>query len=218
MKLKDIKLPDKFWRRFFMALIGVIICSFSVGFYRLSEFGTDPYQCLAAGISEHVPISFGNTLTIMNCLLLVEVFILSRKYLGVATLMTVFLTGYIVDFSVWALKLLPFAMTMPVRIIYLIIGVVVMCLASSLYITSALGVSAYDAQALMITDKTKFPFRIVRICTDAVCVTGGFLLGATVGAGTLIAALFMGPLIDLFNRKLSIPLLNGELGKKRARG
>ena len=45
--------------------------------------------------------------SLMNVLLLIEVFFISRKYLGVATLMTVFMTGYIVDFSVWALQVLP---------------------------------------------------------------------------------------------------------------
>ena len=202
------KIDRRLLRRVFMAFLGVVVCSFSVGFYRLSNFGTDPYQCFCGGLSNYIPIGFGNVMMLMNCLLLVEVFFLRRKYIGIATLMTVFMTGYIVDFSEWLLKMLPWEMTMPIRIVYLIIGVVVMCFASAFYITSALGVSAYDAQALMISENPKLPFRIVRICTDAVCVFIGWRLGAPVGIGTLIAALFMGPLIDLFNRKVAIPFLN----------
>ena len=83
-----------------------------------------------------------------------------------------------------------------------------MCFASSLYITSNLGVSAYDAQALMLSDTGKIQFRFVRIGTDLVCVAAGFALGATVGVGTLVTAFFMGPLIDFFNRKIARPMLN----------
>ena len=53
-------------RRIFMAFWGVVICSFSVGFYRLSAFGTDPYQCLAEGVSNKVPLGFGNVLTLWS--------------------------------------------------------------------------------------------------------------------------------------------------------
>ena len=195
-------------RRILMAFVGVMLCSFAVGFFRLSDFGTDPYQCLAAGISNVVPIGFGNTLMLLNCVLLAEVFILKKSYIGIATLFSVFLTGYVVEFSEWVLGLTGIEMTLTVRIIYLIIGVVLMCFASSLYITSSLGVSSYDAQALMIADTGKLQFRFARIGTDLVCVTAGWLLKATIGVGTLVTALFMGPLIDFFNRKIAIPLLN----------
>jgi len=208
------KMDRMMLRRILMAFVGVVICSFSVGFYRLSAFGTDPYQCLAAGVDNYVPLSFGNVLTIMNCLLLVVVLFVRRRYVGIATLFTVFLTGYIVDFSVWVLEGLNIEMTMPVRIVYLIIGVVVMCFASSLYITSDLGVSAYDAQALMLSDNGKAPFRFVRIGTDLVCVTIGFLMGAKVGVGTLVAAFFMGPLIDFFNVHVARPFLNRPVKAK----
>ena len=208
MKLKLPKFDVMMRRRIMMAFFGVLLCSFAVGFFRLSDFGTDPYQCLAAGVSNVVPIGFGNVLTIMNCLLLVEVFFLKRSYIGIATIFTVFLTGYVVEFSEWVLGLTGIEMTMVMRIVYLAVGVVLICFASSLYITSNLGVSAYDAQALMIGDTGKLPFRFARIGTDLICVAVGFALGATIGVGTLVTAFFMGPLIDLFNRKIAQPMLN----------
>ena len=208
MALKLPKFDALMRRRIFMAFFGVMLCSFAVGFFRLSNFGTDPYQCLAAGLSNVIPIGFGNTLTALNCVLLVEVFFLNKRYLGIATLFSVFLTGYVVEFSEWVLGLTGIEMTLVVRIIYLAIGVVLMCIASSFYITSNLGVSSYDAQALMIGDTGKLQFRFARIGTDLICVLVGFALDATVGIGTLVTAFFMGPLIDLFNRKMARPFLN----------
>ena len=112
-----------------------------------------------------------------------------------------------VEFSEWLLLQTGIAMTLPVRIGYLIVGVVVMCFASSLYITSNLGVSSYDSQALMLADTKIAPFRLVRIGTDLVCVILGTLMGARPGVGTIVTALCMGPLIDFFNRKVARPFL-----------
>lgn len=208
MKIKFPKFDVMLRRRIMMAFVGVMLCSFAVGFFRLSDFGTDPYQTLAAGLANVVPLGFGNVLTLLNCILLVEVFFLNKHYLGIATLFSVFLTGYVVEFSEWVLGLTGIEMTMAVRIVYLAIGVVLMCFASSLYITSDLGVSSYDAQALMIGDTGKIQFRFARIGTDLICVGIGFAFGATVGVGTLVTAFFMGPLIDYFNRRIARPLLN----------
>ena len=95
-----------------------------------------------------------------------------------------------------------------VRIILLILGVVIMCFASSLYFTANLGVSTYDAVSLIMTDKKLGKFRYLRIATDLFCVIAGFLLGGIVGIGTVITAFFMGPLIDFFKQKIAEPLLN----------
>ena len=83
-----------------------------------------------------------------------------------------------------------------------------MCFASSLYMTSNLGVSVYDAIPIRIAEKTALPFRFVRVGCDLICVAAGALSGLMPGVGTLITALFMGPLIDFFNRRFSEPLLN----------
>lgn len=72
--MKGIKLPAfdaRFRRRVFMAFVGVLLCSFSVGFFRLSDFGTDPYQTFCGGLSNVLPWGFGNVMTVMNCILLV---------------------------------------------------------------------------------------------------------------------------------------------------
>lgn len=197
-------------KRIIMTLAGVLICALSVGFFKRSAFGTDPFQCFAAGMANAIPIPFGTLYLIISVVMLVLILLLDRHYVGIATFINLFLTGYIVEFSTWGLGQLFPVMTMPLRIAFLVIGVVAMCLASSLYITSSLGVSVYDALALIINKRTKAPFKFVRIGTDLICVIIGYLLGAAIGVGTLITAFFMGPLIDFFNRKLAQPLLYGK--------
>jgi uncharacterized membrane protein YczE len=82
-----------------------------------------------------------------------------------------------------------------------------MCFAASLYFTADLGVSAYDAVSKIMADKKIAQFRFCRIITDVTCVIVGFVLKASVGIGTIITALFMGPLIQWFNVNFSELLL-----------
>ncbi len=195
-------------RRVGMTLFGVFICAISVGFFNNSLFGADPFQCFANGLDIVIPLDFGTLYTLISILMLVMVFFLDRHFIGLGTFINLFLTGYVAQFSTWAIGQLVPDPSMAVRIVFLVVGIVVMCFASAFYFTADLGVSVYDAIALHLDNKLPIPFRVIRICTDLVCVGVGFALGAIVGVGTLITALFMGPLIDYFNRKVAIPFLS----------
>ena len=203
--------PGEQRRRLLMALFGVVICALSVGFFRQAAFGTDPFQCMCNGIDNVVPLDFG-TLYVIICLILLGVMLLvDRHYLGVATFINLFLTGYIVEFSESVIYNTFGDPTMAMRIVYLIIGIVVMCLASALYFTADLGVSTYDFIALHLAKRqSRVPFKLIRIGTDLICVAVGFALGFVPGIGTIITAFFMGPLISFFNVRVAQPLRRGR--------
>lgn len=197
-------------RRVVMMIFGVVVCAFSISLFRLALFGTDPFQCFASGMANKIPITFGTLYMIISLVMLVIDFFLDKRYLGIATLANMFLTGYIIDFGLWILEPRIDNSKMSVRIILLILGVVIMCFSSAFYTTADLGVSVYDTIALVMADRKVAKFRWCRIGTDAICVLVGFLLGAVVGAGTLITALFMGPLIEFFCVTVTRPLLYGK--------
>jgi len=185
-------------RRMIMTVFGVALLSVSVGFFNNSRFGTDPFQCLCNGLSLVVPIDFGTLYIIINALMLLAVFFMDRHFIGLGTFINLFLTGYIVQFSNWAIAAIFPAPGLALRILFLIIGVIAMALACAIYFVADMGVSVYDAIALHLDKKLPVPFRLIRIGTDFVCVGVGFALGAIVGVGTLVTAFFMGPLIDFF--------------------
>ncbi len=207
-------------RNILMSVIGVLIGAVSVGFFKLAAFGVDPFQSFMSGIDKLIPIGFGTLYVIVNAALLIFSLIFDRHYIGIATFINLFLLGYVVQFSYDMLLLLFPGASMPVRIICFVVGFVGLCLGSSLYMTADLGVSTYDAVALIMANKWKIgKFKFIRICTDLVCIIGGitlFLIGggalnsipAFVGAGTVLTAFFMGPLIDTFNRKIAEPILS----------
>lgn len=210
-KAKDFFVPGEPRRRLLMTLIGIVICAMSGGIMKRAGFGGDPFQMLCNGLDLVLPIDFGTIHVILSVVMLAVILKLDRHFIGVATVFNLFLTGYIVDFTYRGLMLLFPDPGMAVRIALLAISLVLMCFSASLYFTSDMGVSTYDFVALYISKiQKKVPFRFVRITTDAICVTAGFLMGYAPGVGTLITAFFMGPLISFFNHTISEPLRYGR--------
>ncbi|MCQ2421894.1 MAG: hypothetical protein MJ064_02735 [Lachnospiraceae bacterium] len=209
----------KIYKRIIMSVLGVIIGGISVAIFKTAAYGVDPFQTFMAGLDKLIPIKFGTLYVIANAVLLSFALIFDRHYINLATFINLFFLGYVTQFTFDFLsKVLPNP-SAAVRIACLIIGIVVICFGSALYMTADLGVSTYDAVALIISNTwKKGQFKYIRIATDLVCVIVGvglFLLGGggfraiptIAGIGTIITAFFMGPLIEFFNKKVARPLL-----------
>jgi len=209
-------------KRILMSLIGTIILAFSIGIFKFAALGVDPFQALMGGLDLLIPISFGTLYVIVNGILLIFSLVFDRSKIGIATFINLFLLGYIADFTLGSLgRILP-APSLLLRLLLMALAILIICFAISLYMTADLGVSTYDAIAIILAEKWKLTkFQYCRIITDIVCVILGvlvfFLAGGTlatistiVGVGTIITAFFMGPLINFFNEKISVPLLEKE--------
>ncbi len=212
-----------FVRRVWMSLAGVILTALAIAMFKTAAIGVDPFQCFVTGINAVVPISYGTVYVCINLALLCFSLVLDRHYLGLATFINLFLLGYMVEFFQKQLFGPQVRLTPPVQCLLFAAGFVLTCFAASLYITADMGVSTYDAIALILTNKFRLgKFKYIRIGTDVGCVVIGALLfwtgtgssgsGTLVGVGTVITALGMGPVIDWFNRKVARRLL-GEGGE-----
>lgn len=218
---ENIKMKrDNLGRRIAMSLFGVIVCAISVGIFKIAALGVDPFQSFMAGLDAIVPIEFGTLYVITNAVLLLFALVFDRHYIGIATFINLFLLGYITQFTYEFLQTVIVDPSIAVRVICLITGVVIICFGSAFYMTADLGVSTYDAIALIICNTwKKGKFQYVRIITDIFCVVLGVILflisggtkaqiPAIAGIGTIITAFFMGPLIEFFNVHVSRPVLN----------
>lgn len=203
-------------RRIAMSVLGVLTGGISVAIFKTAAFGVDPFQTFMAGLDSMIPISFGTLYVITNAVLLLFALIFDRHYINLATFINLFLLGYVTQFTYdFIQNILPNP-----SVICLVIGIVILCIGSALYMTADLGVSTYDSVALIISNTwKKGQFKYIRIVTDLVCVVVGsvlFLLAGgnikdiptIAGIGTIITAFFMGPLIEYFNEKIARPLLN----------
>ncbi len=218
-KYRSGMMESKRKKRIGMTVFGVCVAGISVGFFKRSIFGVDPFQSFMNGLDAMLPIGFGSLYVIANICLLFFSLIFDRSKIGLGTIINLLFTGYIADYSHQILLTLFPSLGLAGRIIMLLIGITAMCYASAFYFTANLGVSTYDAIALIISEKWgHFPFKFVRILCDLTCVILGITLylgsgksvsnlKEIVGIGTIITAFFMGPLIDYFNIHVAAPFL-----------
>ncbi|MEE1086742.1 MAG: hypothetical protein U0L05_06210 [Schaedlerella sp.] len=212
---------DKYFvKRVLMCVFGVIICGVSVGFFKTAALGVDPFQSFMGGLDALIPIEFGTLYVIANAVLLLFSLFADRHYIGLATLINLFFLGYVAQYTQEFLTGLFPELSILGSVVLLVIGIVMVCFSMSLYFEADLGVSTYDAVALIITEIWKIgKFSYVRVICDFICVAVGILLfwmaegslqgvTAIVGIGTIITAFFMGPLIDFFRDKIAKPLLS----------
>lgn len=204
-----------------MSVTGLLINAFSVGLFRMATFGVDPFQAMMNGLNCVSPLDFGTTYMIASALLFLFMLFADRHYIGLATFLNMFLFGYVVDLSHRLLLHLFGHPSFAGRILFLISGIVILCFSAALYYTADLGVSVYDAVSLIVANTWHiWKFRYVRVTADLICVSCGcalFLLsggtwariGEVAGAGTVITAFFMGPLIDYFRVRFTDPMLAG---------
>ncbi len=208
-------------KRIIMTVLGVSICGLSVGLFSYSSMGLDPFQVFAHGTWSLFPLGYGTYYMILNAILLVIIFFVNRKKIGLGTVINLFLVGYMAEFSEKGLiSLLGPAQeaSLLIRSISLLLGVVIMCFSAALYFTADMGVSTYDAIAITLDERKAIrfgsrppvPFKYIRIATDLICVTIGGLLGAAIGVGTIISAFFMGPLISFFRKTVAEPMRYGK--------
>jgi len=202
-------------KRIIMTVAGVVVSGIAVGLFGKSGAGFDPFQVFSHGgwmvTEKFIPdISFGTFYTALNLIMLAVIFFTNRRKIGLGTVINIFLVGYLADISEGLLdRILP-EPTLLIRGCLLIVAVITLCFASSVYFVADMGVSTYDAVALTVNEKTGIPFRWCRIASDLICVILGFLAGAPVGIGTVITAFFMGPLVDFFSDRVAKPMRYGR--------
>lgn len=199
------------WKRVAMSFFGVIVTGFCIGAFQKANLGADPFTCFVTGIANLFGSTYSTFYIIVTGILLAGVFFVEKHYIGIATVINLFFTGMAADFMRKILDGLFPSPCMGARVVMMLFGIFGTCFAASVYFTADLGVSAYDAWSLIAANKYKLlPFRVCRILSDLVCVITGLACHVTIGVGTVITALFMGPVVQWFNTNVSEPFLYGD--------
>jgi uncharacterized membrane protein YczE len=182
-------------RRLVQLFSGLVLYGVSMALMIDADLGLDPWDVLHQGLSRVTGISFGLVVIGLGIPILL-LWIPLRQRPGFGTLANLVVIGFAVD---GALDLLPAVHGLPARVAYLAGGVLLNGIATGLYIGSRFGPGPRDG--LMTGLKGRFPqlsLRLVRACIELSVLTVGFLLGGTVGVGTVVYALAIGPLVHVF--------------------
>jgi uncharacterized membrane protein YczE len=188
-------LRDRLPRRLLQLFAGLILYGVSMAFMVRSNLGLDPWDVFHQGLADRTGLTFG-TVTILVGAAVLLLWIPLRQRPGIGTVSNVVLVGLAVD---GALALLPAPEPMAARAGFLITGILLNGVATGLYIGARLGPGPRDGLMTgYVALRPGRSIRLVRTVIEVTVLAVGFLLGGTVGIGTVAYALAIGPLAHLF--------------------
>ena len=191
-------MKNQIWKRILTSLVGLILCGVGVSMFLYSGMGVDPASVFELGLAKVFRISYGTSSALINVVILLIVFFIDKNYINISSLIAIFGIGYTADFVRKILSILiQGEPNLILKLVLMLIGLVIMSCGIATYIMADLGVGAIDLISEIISRKSKMQYRLVRVIGDVAFVVIGFLLGGTVGVGTVVAAFLTGPTVQL---------------------
>lgn len=179
--------------RLILLVVGLIIAHLGVTMFLLTELGADPFNVMIQGLSSKLPVSHGVTHMGICFLIIIVLLIVDRSYIKIGTIVCMVLGGPIIDMFTLVLKgLINDSLALWIRLIIVVIACIILAFGMTIVITSEAGTGPNDLVAVVISDKTKKKFGIVRVAVDFTFFAFGALLGGTFGVGTLVCAFVVG--------------------------
>lgn len=179
-----------------MLLVGLGLYGFSMALMVRAGLGLDPWDVFHQGLARRTGWTIGTATAVVGVVVLLA-WIPLRNRPGVGTVANVVVIAATVDAS---LAVLPALTALPVQVGSMLAAVVLNAIATALYIGAGFGPGPRDGLMTGLVARTGRSVRLVRTAIEAVVLTAGWLLGGTVGVGTVVYALGIGPLVQLFMR------------------
>jgi uncharacterized membrane protein YczE len=176
-------------RRLAQLFVGLALYGVSLAFVLRAGLGLAPWDVLHQGLAEHLDATVGQMVIAVSFVVLL-LWIPLRERPGFGTFANAVLVGVFVDLT---LLVLDPAQTWPTRVLLLLGGVLLNGLATALYIGASLGPGPRDGLMTGLVRRTGRSVRLVRTVIEVTVLVVGFLLGGTVGVGTLLYAFAIGP-------------------------
>jgi uncharacterized membrane protein YczE len=179
-------------RRLLQLYAGLVLYGFSMALQIRATLGLGPWDVFHEGVAEHTGLSFG-TVVIVTSVFVLLLWIPLRQKPGIGTLSNVFVVGLAADAG---LALIPEGGPLSVRMTMLTAAVVLNAVAGAAYLGARLGPGARDGLMTGFVRLTGASVGRVRTTIELSVMAIGFLLGGTVGIGTIVYALSIGPLLQ----------------------
>lgn len=192
---------DELAHRLPRLLLGLVLCGLGIASMVAGDLGLGPWDVLHQGISRRTSIPIG-TVNILVGLVVLGGWLPLRERPGAGTVLNVLVIGVVIDVTLLALHtpeslVLRGAMTLT--------GPVLFGIGSGFYIGAGLGPGPRDGLMTGFSRRSGWPVGPVRAALELTVLTGGWLLGGTVGIGTVVFALGIGPMVQLSLRHLAVP-------------
>lgn len=180
-------------------LAGLVTCGVGLSLMVLARLGLGPWEVLHQGLSRRTGIPIGTVGILVGFVVLLG-WLPLRQRLGVGTLSNVVLIGLTID---GVLAVAPEPTSLPARLFCLLAGILAVGIGSGLYIGAGLGAGPRDGLMTGVAARG-YSLRLVRTLLELGALAAGWLLGGTVGIGTVLFACCIGPLVQLFLGRLGL--------------
>ncbi|WSQ07718.1 hypothetical protein OG604_08140 [Streptomyces sp. NBC_01231] len=198
--------PGRFGRRLIQLYAGLALYGASSALLVEAGLGLEPWGVLHQGLAALTGLSIGVVSIVVGAVVLL-LWIPLRQRPGLGTVSNVFVVGLAMDGT---LALTPEAGALAVRIPLLLGGILLNGAATGLYIAARFGPGPRDGLMTGLHRRTGRSIRLMRTGVEVAVVVTGFLLGGTIGVGTLLYAVSIGPLAQLFLRAFAVPSETGS--------
>ena len=199
--------------RVLILLVGLTIAHLGVTLFILADLGSDPFNVLVQGIFRTIGnilnwsfITHGRVHIVICFIIILALLLVDKSYVKIGTILCMIFGGPIIDvFTVVLAPLFAITDSFVFKLLMLALGCVILAYGMTIVIKSDAGTGPNDLVAVVISDKSKKKFSIIRIIVDVSFVIVGFVLGGSLGIGTIICAFCVGPVAGHFlpiNEKL----------------
>lgn len=182
--------PPLFARRFAQLLVGLFLYGIGISLMVRASLGIAPWDVLTQGLSEQTGLSFG-ALTNLIGLVVLLLWVPIRQKPGLGTVLNVLLIGPSAQFGLW---LFPEFQGLWQQIPAFVSGLLVLALATGMYIGANFGPGPRDGLMTGLHRRTGWPIGLVRTLIEAAVLVAGWSMGGNAGWGTLVFALSIGPM------------------------
>ena len=201
MRSPIMRLDGGMPRRVTQLLVGLFLYGAGCALTIEAGLGVDPWTVFAQGLSLHTGIGIGWITNILGFFVLL-LWIPLRQKPGVGTIANILLVGTSMQATLW---LVPPAAGLLPQIALLLGGILLVALASGLYIGARFGPGPRDGLMTGMNSRLGWPIWLCRALVELTVLLVGWLLGGTVGIGTVLFALLIGPLVHV-----ALPLLDTQ--------
>lgn len=182
--------------RVIMVVFGSAVMGLSIDLLVMAGFGLDPLSLFQAGLSRVFGITLGRASQLLMVSIMAVLFVLDRKRIGIGAVLNSILVGYFVNLFARCLPMDGF-WSLWARGGTAVAGFLLMGFGIGTYIAAHLGEAGIDALMVYFAEKCKLPLRNARIGLDILLAVTGFLMGGSLGWGTLVSMAVNGYLIQL---------------------
>ena len=188
-------------RRLPRLLLGLVLCGLGIASMVAADLGLGPWDVLHQGISRRTSIPIG-TVNILVGLGVLCAWLPLRERPGVGTVCNVVVIGVVIDLT---LLVLTTPDSLVLRTVMMLAGPVLFGVGSGFYIGAGLGPGPRDGLMTGLSRRYRWPVGPVRAALELTVLGSGWLLGGTAGAGTVVFALGIGPMVQFSLRHWGVP-------------